>query len=282
MKKTKVLLTSALVNIFLAIIKILGGIFGSSQTLLVDGIHSLSDLSTDFISIIGAKISLKPADKEHPFGHGKLENLVSMVIGLIIIFMGITVLKNVFTLTVSIPAKYLIILSLITIISKYLLSKYLHKKGKEYQSQIILANSKESKMDVLTSVFTLIIIILSQFSNKIFWLKYLDLIGGVLMSMLIIYVGLNIIKDQTNEIIGKSEDDKYNYIKIGKIAKKLQVEINNIQLIKFGVNYLALIEINLDEKLTLKEADLKRSTFEKIIKDIKNIEYVVVKMLPKE
>ena len=83
-KITKVLLVSSITNIFLSIIKIIFGFIGKCSSLIADGIHSLSDLSTDVIAIIGNKMSLKPADKEHPFGHGKTEYITSMIIGLII------------------------------------------------------------------------------------------------------------------------------------------------------------------------------------------------------
>ena len=96
MQKTKVLMISALVNFCLIILKIVGGLAGSSQTLLSDGFHSMSDLVGDFVAIVGAKVSQKPADKEHPFGHGKLENLISMVIGALIVFVGITLLRSTF------------------------------------------------------------------------------------------------------------------------------------------------------------------------------------------
>ena len=76
-KITKVLLVSAITNIFLSIIKVVFGVVGKSKALIADGIHSFSDLATDLIAIFGSFLSLKPADKEHPLVHGKVENITS-------------------------------------------------------------------------------------------------------------------------------------------------------------------------------------------------------------
>lgn len=281
MQKTKVLMISALVNFCLVILKIVGGIIGNSQTLLSDGFHSLSDLVGDFVSIIGAKISQKPADKEHPFGHGKLENLISMIIGVLVLFVGTTLLKSTFGKEISTPSKYLIILSLITIVTKYLLSKHLKKKGYILQSQIVISSAKESRMDAITSTFGLIAIALTQFSNKVEWLKYMDLAGGIMISTMIIYVGLNIIKDQIEEILVKEEKNDNKYQVIDLYATDLGIDIKDIKFIKFGSNYLTLIKALLDKELTVKEANELIENLREKIRKMNNIQYIFIETLSK-
>ena len=281
MQKTKVLMISALVNFCLVILKIIGGLVGSSQTLLSDGFHSMSDLVGDFVSIVGAKVSQKPADKEHPFGHGKLENLISMVIGVLIVFVGITLLRSTFGKEAATPSKYLIILSAITIITKYFLSKYLEKRGYSLSSEIVISSAKESKMDVVTSVFGLIAIALTQFSNRVEWLKYMDLAGGIMISTMIIYVGLNIIKDQTGEILVREEQNDNKYQKIDLYATNLGMEIKDIKFIKFGSNYLTLIQLLIDDDLTVKQANELLENLRKKIKTINNIQYIFIETLSK-
>ncbi len=85
---TKTMVVSMIVNVFLSLIKIISGILGSCNSLIADGIHSISDLSTDIIAIIGNKLSLKPADNKHPYGHGKIEYLTSLIISIVILFLG--------------------------------------------------------------------------------------------------------------------------------------------------------------------------------------------------
>ena len=86
-KVSKVLLKSFFTNISLSVIKIISGIIGASGALIADGIHSLSDTTTDVFAIIGHKLSTKPANREHPYGHGKIEYITCIIIGFIVMCM---------------------------------------------------------------------------------------------------------------------------------------------------------------------------------------------------
>ena len=108
-------------NIFLAVFKIVFGILGSSGALIADGIHSLSDMITDIFAGIGNIISKKPADYEHPFGHGNAEYLTCLVIGIIIAIMGINVINEGISKGITIPSVYVSLISLTTIIIKLFL-----------------------------------------------------------------------------------------------------------------------------------------------------------------
>ena len=103
-KENKVMLTSMIVNSFLSIIKIIVGIVGKSSALIADGIHSFSDLFTDVFAIFGNLLSRKPADLKHPFGHGKFEYLTSMGIGLVILFVGFSIIYNSYNNKIVIPS----------------------------------------------------------------------------------------------------------------------------------------------------------------------------------
>lgn len=84
----KIMSFSIVTNIFLALIKIVSGLIGRSGALVADGIHSLSDLVTDFFAIIGSHMASKPADDEHPYGHGKAEYITSIVIGAVVLILN--------------------------------------------------------------------------------------------------------------------------------------------------------------------------------------------------
>jgi len=91
---TKIMLKSFLVNLSLTILKLLGSLFSHSKTLLADAVHCLSDMLTDIIGLIGSKLASKKPDKKHPYGHGKIEYLTSIIISLLIISLGIGILIN--------------------------------------------------------------------------------------------------------------------------------------------------------------------------------------------
>lgn len=264
---SKTLFISVIVNIFIAILKILGGIFGYSKTLLADGIHSLSDLGTDILGIIGGKMSSKPADEEHPYGHEILENVVSLIMGIIIVFIGIMLFKNSFDKKEEIPSLICLVITFVSILFKYLCSSYIMKKGIKFNSPILVSNAKESRMDVLSSVFVFIVIIFSQFSDKFSFLKYIDIFGCLVISMIIVFVGVKIIYKETNDLIGKKEYDDVLEEDIKNIVNDEKSIVTNSSFVRFGNKYLLIIKLNLCGNLSLKDAVKIKKEKELLLKE---------------
>ena len=184
-KTTKYMMISMVSNLFLSVLKIVFGFISNMKSLIADGIHSFSDLITDMVAIFGNRLSKKPADDGHPRGHGKIEYITSLIISCFILVLGLSILKNSFSKTDTIPNPYLIIVVIITIVTKYFLSYILIRKGKEINNMILISSGKESYTDVYSSILVLVVIILSQFYDKINVLKYSDMIGSILISVLI-------------------------------------------------------------------------------------------------
>ena len=184
-KITATMFISVIVNIVLSIIKVVFGVIFKCNSLAADGIHSFSDLTTDFIAIIGNKLSLKPADKEHPFGHGKMEYITSIIIGAFVLILGFSLIVETYNNELVIPNLIVALVSIFTIISKYILSRFVYNRGIKYKNNILIASGSESKTDVLSSIVVLISIILMQFSEVIQILKYSDLIATIVVSLFI-------------------------------------------------------------------------------------------------
>lgn len=125
---SKELLVSLITNLSLGIIKVIGGFFTNSKTLISDGIHCLSDMCTDIIGIIGTKLAKKKPDKEHPFGHGKIEYVASMLMSVFIVLLGITCVINSFKTTNNDTNAIALIILFFCILVKLILSNYLLKK----------------------------------------------------------------------------------------------------------------------------------------------------------
>ena len=280
-KITKSFVVSIFVNIFIMTMEITAGIIGNSISLVASGIHAVSDLLTDLFSLLGEKLSNKPANKDHPFGFGKLENIFSMGIGLFIIGMGIVMLKDIFNEQNHIPSIWLLIVIFISMTIRYICSNYLMHNGLKYNSSLLINNAKEGKIDAISSFFLLFVIVLSQFSNKVSWLKYIDLVGGVLISALIIYVGINIIHEEVSDLIGKQEKNESLVRSIKKfILKNENIEkVENLNLIKFGHTYLVIFAIYFKNDISLSKADNERNNLEKEIKEKYNlVNKVILKM----
>lgn len=283
LKITKVLLVSSITNIFLSIIKILFGFVGKCNALIADGIHSLSDLSTDLVAIFGNHLSLKPADKKHPFGHGKTEYITSMIIGVVIIVLGLTLIYNIFNKEIIIPNLLMILVSLFTIISKLLLSNYIYKKGILYDNNILIASGKESRADVYSSIFVLLSIILMQFSNELSILKYADMISTIIIALFIIKTGYNILQENIGILLEEQVLDKKYIKEIKKIITSFDevLEIKDLYILRYGPYYKLVSNIIMQ--------DLLLTDAHKVIDDIEaklkekdsRIKYVFIHMEPK-
>ena len=282
MKITKVLLVSSITNIFLSIIKILFGFIGKCNALVADGIHSLSDLSTDFVAIFGNHLSLKPADNKHPFGHGKTEYLTSMIIGIVIIILGLSLIYNIFNKEIIIPDLIMILVSLFTIISKLLLSNYIYKKGVEYSNNILIASGKESRADVYSSIFVLLSIVLMQFSNEVNILKYADMFSTIIIALFIIKTGFNILKDNIGILLEEQVLDKKYLKEIKSIITSFDeiVEIKDLYVLRYGP-YYKLVSNVIMKDLLLTDAHNVIDEIENKLKEKDNrIKYVFIHMEP--
>ena len=260
---------SMIVNIILSFIKIICGVVGSSGALIADGIHSLSDLITDVFAIIGNLLSKKPADDKHPLGHGKLEYLTSMTIGVIVLFMGFSIIYNSFNREVVIPSILVFIVTLFTIVLKLLLSRYVIKKGKEYNNTILISSGKESAADVISSFFVLLSTVLMRFSDSIPILRFSDLVVTIIVGIFIVRIGFELLKENISMIIGEREtDDKFlEDISTIIMDEDFVISIDNLNLIKYGSYFEVVGEISMDENLTLRECHDAVDRIEKSLLD---------------
>ena len=282
---SKIMLVSVIVNIILSIVKVIFGSIFKCSSLIADGVHSFSDLITDFISILGSKLSLKPADSKHPFGHGKIEYVTSIIISIVIISLGFLLIINSFNKEIIIPSLVVSLVSLATIVSKYILSNYIYKKGLKLKNNILIASGLESKSDVLSSIVVFISIILMQLSNYIKIFKYSNLIATIIVALFIIKTGFNILKENLSMILESQVTDKEYIENIRKIILKENdvLNVRNLYILINGPYYKLISNINMNDDITLKHA---HDIIEKIEQDLKKydnkIKYIFIHMEPSE
>lgn len=249
----KTMLVSMITNLFLALLKLISGLIIHSSALLADGVHSMSDLLTDLFAIVGDVFSRKPADLKHPYGHGKIEYITSIGISLLILGLGFSLIYNVTGSKLMISSILVSIISIITIVLKYLLSAYIIKQGYKYKNNILIASGKESRTDVLSSLIVFISAILGLFSKYISLFKYSDKIAGIIVGLFIIKTGFDILKENISTIIGEQEIDGEEIDKIKKIinSNKEIKSIDNLVVIKYGHSYEVVLEVSMDGYLSL-------------------------------
>ena len=270
----KVMIISMITNLGLSVAKIVVGFIGSSGALIADGFHSLSDLITDVFAIVGSWLSNKPADKEHPYGHGKLEYITSLIISIMIILVGGSLVYNGLTRNIIIPSLFVIVVSLFTIIVKLILSGYVLAMGKKNQNNILIASGYESRTDVISSVVVLLAIILMQFSGYVSFLKYSDLIAMIIIGLLVIKIGFSLLKENLSLILDEQVTDE-EYLKNIKniILKNKQIsDIDELVIIKTGPYYKIIIEVSMNKNKKLQEV---HDILDIIEHDLKNYDYKI-------
>ena len=286
MKLQSIMIRSFVVNIFLIIIKVIGGIIFNSYALIADGVHSISDLLSDVFVILGIKHSLKPADDEHPLGHGKFEYVLSFILGLSIILIAYNLGKNVivnFNNIVKVPSFITLAIVVMVVVIKLFLARYLLKKGKELDSQIISASGKESLTDVFSSIvvfFGIISVIVGEFF-EIDWLLKGDKVASIIIAIFIIRIGLQIIYDSIKLMQGKSvnkevrEEFKNNILKVAGV-----INVDRLVMIAYGPYYQALVDIRVDGNITVKEGHEIAENVTKKLYSNEKINHVVVHVNP--
>lgn len=282
-KATKVLVKSLIVNILLTLTKFVFGLIYKSKVLVADGIHSLSDLATDVVSIYGSKLSLKPADNEHPYGHGKIEYLTSIVIGAVILALALSLLGNSLNAKNTIASNMVLYVTIFTILAKYLISRYILSKGVKYKSNLLIASGKESRSDVISSAIVIVTYFLSKLSSysKIF--LYSDTIGTFIIGLIILKTAYRILKENIVSILGEIEQDEEYLDKIREIILENSevVNIEELNIIKYGHYYQANITINMDSDVTLEDACLVSNRIKKkLINKKTRISYAKISINP--
>lgn len=192
-------------NIFLAAFKAFVGLISSSIAIVLDAVNNLSDALSSVITIIGTKLALKPADKKHPFGHGRVEYLTALIIGFIILYAGITSLiesvkKIINPATPDYTMKSLIII-VVAVFVKIFLGLYVKTTGTKVNSDSLVASGKDALMDSIISISTLlaaIVFIVFHISLEA-WL-------GLVISFAIIKAGIETLKETISKILGERID----------------------------------------------------------------------------
>lgn len=267
---TKALLKSFFGNLFLSIVKVIIGFVGNSSALVADGIHSFSDLATDSVALFGAYYSNKPADEEHPFGHGRVEYLTCLIIGIVVLFLGYQIIVSALNTNYVIPSKLVILVSLFTIIFKYFLAAYLIRVGKKENNQILISSGRESSMDVISSLFVLLSGILMQFSKEYSILKYSNLVATLIVGVLIVKTGFDILKDNFSAILGENEVEE-NINKMKNVIKNENkiIDIDSFVALKNGPYLQITGEVSMESTLSLQEV---HDTLEKVEEDLKDFD----------
>ncbi len=264
----------SIVNLLLVIIKFIGGTLGRSTAMIADAVHSLSDFLTDIIVLVFVRISGKPQDDSHDYGHGKYETLATLIIGVILMFVGIKILidssvlisKAVNGEILPRPEMIALIVAAISILAKEGLYHYTIYKGKSLNSKALTANAWHHRSDALSSIGTLIGISGAMFLGEK-W-RILDPIAAIVVSALIIKVAVDIMKPCIDELLERSlpkatEDDITEIMMSTPGVKAM----HRLRTRRIGNNIAVEAHLKMDKNLPLVDAHAIASDVENRLRE---------------
>lgn len=249
------------VNVLLTIIKGIGGVLSGSRALLADALHSASDIVSSIIILFAVRIANKPPDKEHPYGHGKAENVASIIVALLLIVVGIEIsissIKVLFSGVVpSAPGKLALFIIIISILMKEALFHYKYYLGNKYRSSALITDAWHHRSDSLSSLSALLgvggAILGSHLDIPI--LIYGDAVAGIIVSLIVVKVGYSLAKESSNIMMEQvlSEDEIAKFRETVLNIKEV-MRIDQIHARTHGSYVIIDIKISVDPYITVKK-----------------------------
>ena len=246
-------------NVFLAVAKMIAGIIGRSSVLIADAINSISDVATNIVVFVSAKLSRKEQDEDHPYGHEKIDSVISIFIGVAIIITAFEVGKNaverlydfVFNdYVIQSPKWYVLLIILITIIVKEFLFQKTKREAKIAKSSALLAQAWDHRSDTYASFGAAVGVI-----GVLLGWSFFDPLASIVIAIFIFRVGYKITGLGVSQVVDKAADD-LTCEKIKEIVFKYK-EIKSLDDIKtrmFGMKLYVDMEIGLHFSMSLEEA----------------------------
>lgn len=250
-------IVSVIGNSLLFVLKLILGLFINSIALIADAVHTLSDVGTSGVVIFGFRMAKAPPDEKHPFGHGRAEYVATLVIAILLIIAGLGLIEQSIERYMSgetlINEEYALIIAIIIIISgvaKELMAQFSSAIGRKIKSDLLKADAWHHRSDAVASVAVGLSIIGANYGYPI-----LDPIFGVIVSILIIYVGFYLMKQTSDTLMGHAPDeDIVNKIKNIVRDIKYTENVNNIHVHDYGTSKIVSLHVNVDKKLSFEEA----------------------------
>ena len=263
----------SIVNFLLLVFKFVAGFLGHSSALVADAVHSLSDFVTDIIVIVFVKISGKPEDEDHRYGHGKYETLATALIGLALFAVGVGLLAGGATKVVEVikgailpaPSIVALVAAAVSIVSKEILYRYTVRVGKNLNSQAVIANAWHHRSDAFSSVGTLVGIGGAIFLGEK-W-RVLDPIAAIVVSAFILKVAIDLIKPCVDELLERSLPFETERQILAIITSFPEISSpHHLRTRRIGNNYAIEVHIRMDGQTTLEDAHTVATNIERRLK----------------
>ena len=272
----------SVVDFLLGMLKVIVGWLAQSQALIADGIHSFSDLATDFVVLYAARHSSREADAEHPYGHGRFETMATVALGisLIIVALGISIdaVMRMFNPDKLLhPSYWAMVVAAISILGKEIIYHYSMRIARKYKSQMLKANAWHSRSDSISSL-----IVLLGVAGSMAGLEYLDAVAAVGVGYMIAKIGWDLAWHSIKELVDTAlEPERQEVIRKAILSVDGVYALHILRTRRMGAEALVDVHIQVDPYLSVSEAHyVSERVRKKVIADVDEVIDVTVHIDP--
>ncbi|HLR16801.1 MAG TPA: cation diffusion facilitator family transporter [Alcanivoracaceae bacterium] len=273
-----------LVNAFLTVIKILFGIIGQSHSLVSDGIHSLADISTDVMVWVASRYTNMPADREHPYGHGRIETVFTVALALVLLVTAFGIVYDASQRIIDpsallTPSSFVLIIAFISIVANEGLYQYTMRMAKRHKSGLLHANAWHHRSDAISSVVVLIGV-----AGSLIGFIYLDIIASIIVAIMIARIGWDQGKQAMLELIDTALEPK-KVKAIRNIISEVEgvKDVHMLRTRRMGGNALVDVHVEVKPRISVSEGhQISEYVRMKLIRSITEVTDVTVHIDPED
>lgn len=274
----KVTVIGSIIDLLLGVAKIIVGFVSHSQALVADGIHSLSDLGTDVLVLYAAKHASREADEEHPYGHGRIETIATVALGIALIGVAVGIaIDSIYRLfepeRLLQPGMWALVVAGLSVISKEAIYHYTIRAARKYQSDMLRANAWHSRSDAISSIIVIIGV-----AGTMAGLEYLDAVAAIIVAMMIAKIGFELAWNSIHELIDTGlEQERVDAI---RDAIKDTAGVRSLHMLRTrrsGGDALVDVHIQVEPSLSVSEGhQISETVRQRVIKSIPEVADVTV------
>lgn len=276
---------SILGNVLLSVFKLMAGIFAHSGAMISDAVHSASDVFSTFVVMIGIKISARASDKEHPYGHERMECVAAIVLATILCITGLGIGKNAIAKLqdgndagMVIPGILALVAAIVSIVVKEAMFWYTRGAAKKIDSGALMADAWHHRSDALSSVGALVGILFARNGYPV-----MDAVASLIICVFIVKASYDIFKDAVDKMVDKACDEETerelrNFVE----AQPGVLGVDLLQTRVFGNKIYVDLEIGADENSTLKEShQVAEQVHDKLEIQFPKVKHIMIHVNPK-
>lgn len=255
MKENKIIVITMILNLIVAVMKLITGILFSFSTLISDSIQSFTDFITDITCLIANKIGKRRANKTYPFGYGQVYGVANLFTGTLLFLIGLFIIFQVIFFESNVkPTLELFIILAVIIAIKSITVFLLHHFGKQYKSEIMIESSKESGADLISTLVVLIISIIVLILKHLEISINIDKIGSIGVAIYVFGISIKMIIYNIKEILTNTEENNEINEEVTKELEKIkEIDLKKLRIIKMSTYYSIFVKVKVDEKITIKQ-----------------------------